>query len=486
MAGIVSRRLFQWSTMRRPDCAIIFTPLSKRLLASVSFRTDRLTVNLFNVENMLREIKDHDPEIEHGKESILRVRLDLTNNPEINQRSRLDVLPRLFMEDARWQMLLRGVSVWFEKTRQVSGPERGYTSFRIDADHYFISALLDSGYREFLDDESIPEMNRALMFLSVLASAANKLVDTDQDGDPHPVQHLSAGLARRIIDAIDLDREATRASGREHPFTHGFNLFSPASSGTTKITAQHVGYRCGWGFDDGIYKLVSVLLCRMNGVEVDASTDWVVPFVPDRADYHDLGIPPVKWVNNPSGQIPVDEATLVRISELDERQAQRLYEMVGWCLGGSGFRYSRLGHEDFATIHGMVLSMVLALIEARVDTAKELKRAIEKACFPAAAIPGVSIQYLDLINQLGAEADRGVYGDRVFSATLFWLLTRHGNHGAFEEVARFWGEKERDYDDLIHLSGLADRYLTETVSDPDSAIPFHWWLSLSNGVMDEV
>ena len=218
---------------------------------------------------------------------------------------------------------------------------------------------------------------------------------------------------------------------------------------------------------------------------MDASTDWVVPFVPDRADYRDLGVHPGGWVKDLSGRILVDEAVLPRIGELDERQAQRLYEMIGSCFAISGFRYSRLGHEDSTIFHGMIMNMLLTLIEVRVDTVKELKRAMAKASFPALALPGAGIEQLKLVNELGSTTERGDYGDRLFSATLFWLLTRHGNHGAFEEVARFWGDEERDYDDLVHLSGLADRYLTETVSDPDSAIPFHWWLSLSNGVAGE-
>ena len=483
MSGSINDTL-DWRIFTDEENIHIWAGLSDHLMVRASFDSKMIQVSLIQDRHIPDLLERYTPDTE---EEFLVAMEAWSVLPEEYSMRNCRAMMKRFISDPRWTTVLTGAAEWFEVS-MVRGDTlrlgmRKEVDVHISAN--LLEMMLDDGYRHFLDDESVPRMKRATMFISALNSATDCFwANGERNFDIEYGNYLSASMARTIADNVDFAALATMEAKEltTGGFGRGFNLFAPVGHGSSQITMDSLWFMYHCGFDDHMYKFTSVVLARMADQQVSAENGWTITDLGDCFEDEGNNLTIDNWVNCFRGCVRVDDVLLERISVLTQAQARRFYRVVFWVFSEERLLpFIHTSGESPVRLSAMAIDLVLRLVEVGFgeDSMSVITSVIYRPALPDEALSPQATRWSDLITTVTERADQPIRQRALWVVTLYSLTKQCGQGDRFAEVANFWGDELFEGNDFVTRHDLAARYLSLPDDDESADLPFSWWMRLN-------
>lgn len=494
-------RTGQWSFGEAVNCRYAYAQVSPHLVCVAYFEQKSIEF-IFrhrpNPRRLLRKLDRWKDDRSYNLDIALKIVVKVHDEFRLSRgESKTDIFAHRIVTHRHWTMITRAVGSWHEAckvTRPTTPNEDYYPVIRVSAP--MIGPLLKSGFDAFLDDSSIGEVDRSLMFLSVLRLAEREFEISEDPGDERitsRIIHLSADMCRSIIGA----NPVAALANRDNAFSRGLSLGAPVFDNDD---SNSLSYRWRSGkqrMNDDRYRFLSVCYARMNDIDVTGANDWVIPGQPDR----DPQLPYLalaSWYDTMRVNTVLDDAMLARIGRLNRQQAIRLGQM----LPSQGeHEVSQLtGVGSGARAKALILDFALSMAEADFGAwSPPGQHGLRKG---ESSQPWNTPWILPLLTGEKAEVDAWVYLTRetllamtkkcsmtdmsayLRPAIIHAILTQPTRDERFIDVLTFWGEERALEGDYMVTFNQTMAYLAEPVSSPDDTLPFVWYLNLNSAVTD--
>lgn len=486
------KRIMSWSISRRKTTTFAYTQVTPNLVLIADFTFDHVHFTLGHTRfprSVLSILDSGHPGsvavAEAKMKQVLSLSFDHAEADGSNdfQARCAHVRALNFISDDRMNALVRSLGRWFTLVRRYSSVSKmiAFKPTNLSTHAATLLDLFDEGFGDFLDDDSLPEMERSLMFLSVLVSASY--------GNDHSFlppfngevifRHLSTDLCRSIVKTLDVKPIITGDYG----WVSAFRLCFPALAIAPTAWFDDSWKRQDFGIDDGAYLLASRLFCALAEIDPSDEVNGVVPKIDmsismNGSIHHSAS----GWAFYDHG-IETTEQMLEDVKTMDLSRADSVIHAMSTIMsGGSTSRHlKRLPTSSLRTAKRLIFEQLLgrSISSAGEFTPAPWQDPVEYclSLLTANDRPAYSGLVLESLRPRGDvnETDYSLVTGMVAS-----VLRTGVRDGRLGEVLHYWSDNGEKLRDMIPVYRASLSYLNEAHEAEQDYLPFIWWLRLNH------